>query len=82
MTALVGAKRPRLRLDAKSYQLLRESVLHRDNWRCQACGSTAGLEVHHIEPRARLGGDVEQNLITLCASCHRKLHGYEIPRSS
>jgi 5-methylcytosine-specific restriction endonuclease McrA len=67
-------KRPRLRLALKSFQLLRNSVLRRDGWRCQSCGSRLGLEVHHITPRSKLGDDVEENLITLCWECHRRIH--------
>ena len=67
-------KRPRLRLDPDSYRVLRRSVLERDRWHCQICSSTVGLEVHHIKPRGRLGDDAEENMITLCWSCHRKVH--------
>jgi 5-methylcytosine-specific restriction endonuclease McrA len=67
-------KRPRLRLDLKSFQLLRHSILRRDGWRCQSCGSRLGLEVHHITPRSQLGNDAEENLITLCWECHRRIH--------
>jgi len=28
-----------------------------------------------MQPRSLLGGDVEENLITLCNSCHRRIHG-------
>jgi 5-methylcytosine-specific restriction endonuclease McrA len=67
-------KRPRLRLDLKSFQLLRNSILRRDGWQCQSCGSRMGLEVHHITPRSKLGDDVEENLIALCRECHRRIH--------
>jgi 5-methylcytosine-specific restriction endonuclease McrA len=67
-------KHPRLRLDSELYRLLRQAVLKRDNWRCQLCGSTVGLEVHHIQPRSRLGDDAEGNLITLCSGCHQEVH--------
>jgi 5-methylcytosine-specific restriction endonuclease McrA len=67
-------KRPRLRLQPEAYQELHEQVLARDGWRCQFCGSLAGVEVHHLEPRSRLGDDAEENLITLCPACHRNLH--------
>ncbi len=73
MTKL-GEKRPRLRLGPVCYQALHRSVLERDGWRCQSCGSRAGLEVHHITPRSNLGQDVEDNLITLCWECHRRIH--------
>ena len=69
-------RRPRLKLDLKDYAVLRTRVLERDGWRCQECGSMEGLEVHHLKPRSRLGDDVMHNLITLCASCHGKRHGW------
>ena len=33
------------------------------------------LEVHHRKRRSQLGGDVMDNLITLCVGCHGKYHG-------
>ena len=82
-----SAKRPRLRLRPADYSLLHRSVLERDGWRCQNCGSRMGLEVHHITPRSRLGHDAEENLITLCWECHRQIHslaleGFSLPGSS
>lgn len=71
----VHQKGPRLRLKPGEYGVLRNEVLKRDGWRCQDCGVMKDLQVHHIRPRGRLGGDVMQNLITLCASCHGKRHG-------
>ncbi len=68
------SKRPRLRLDPKSYVRLRREVLERDGWRCQNCGSLAGLQVHHTQSRGLLGDDAEGNLITLCAGCHQDVH--------
>ena len=54
----------------------RRTVLARDAHRCQTkgCRSTSFLEVHHIKSRSRGGDNREENLITLCASCHRHLH--------
>jgi len=70
----VPPKRRRMRLASRSYLQLREFVLQRDGWRCQFCGSIAGVEVHHIQFRSRRGQDGEENLITLCAKCHREIH--------
>lgn len=67
-------KRPRLRLDPRVYRRLCHQVLERDGWRCQNCGRLVELEVHHIQPRSRLGDDAEQNLITLCVQCHQEIH--------
>ncbi|MHB8617591.1 MAG: HNH endonuclease [Candidatus Acidiferrales bacterium] len=68
-------QRPRLRLDRQAYDELRKQVLKRDDWRCQNCGSSENLQVHHIQSRGRLGADAKGNLITLCSACHRKIHG-------
>jgi len=70
----VRCKSPRLRLDANSYRELHRHVLERDGWRCQSCGSMQHLQVHHLKFRSQSGGDVEQNLITLCADCHAQVH--------
>ena len=67
-------KRPRLKLDPKKYAIVRTRVLERDGWRCQECGSTQNLQVHHMRRRSQLGGDVMHNLITLCRGCHSKCH--------
>jgi 5-methylcytosine-specific restriction endonuclease McrA len=67
-------KRARLRLDPVLYEQLRNQVLRRDGWRCQACGTRLGLEVHHQEFRSHSGDDSEQNLITLCSVCHATVH--------
>ncbi|MDP9159442.1 MAG: HNH endonuclease [Acidobacteriota bacterium] len=49
-------------------------MLKRDNWRCQNCGVTQQLEVHHKEFRSQGGDDSEKNLITLCGNCHGAVH--------
>ncbi len=67
-------KSKRVRLDPVSYENLRQQVLGRDGWRCQACGTPANLEVHHKEFRSQSGDDSEENLITLCVDCHGRVH--------
>ena len=67
--------RPRLRLAPDSYRRLCQQVRERDGWRCQICGRSNELQVHHICPRSKLGDDTGENLITLCNTCHRKVHG-------
>jgi len=50
-------------------------VLHRDNYQCQKCKTKKGkLHVHHIVFRSNGGTNLPNNLITLCKSCHNKLH--------
>jgi len=54
----------------------RREVLARDRHRCQApgCNHTRFLEVHHRKPRHLGGTNEPDNLITLCAACHRLWH--------
>jgi len=55
----------------------RDAVYQRDCWTCQQCGQVGGkLQAHHIlsftqYPEKRFAID---NGITLCSSCHQKLH--------
>lgn len=63
-----------LRLNPEKYSELHKSVLRRDGWRCQLCGSMKQLEVHHQRYRSHSGEDVEENLITLCRNCHCSSH--------
>jgi hypothetical protein len=58
---------------------LRRAVLQRDRFRCRSagCGGTSFLAVHHLVPRELGGANAQENLITLCSSCHRALHARE-----
>jgi len=56
-------------------------VLNRDNYTCQHCKvklKNSRLHVHHIIFKSNGGSDEQENLITLCKTCHDKLHNGEI----
>lgn len=62
-----------------SYTYVRAStwwaVLARDNWTCCSCRRSSKeegiiLEVDHILPRSKGGGDAIENLQTLCKKCN------------
>ena len=78
MNSSISPKRPRIRKVPRQYARLRREVLKRDGWRCQKCGCSRNLDVHHIRRRSALGDDAEINLITLCRECHQILHGFTI----
>jgi 5-methylcytosine-specific restriction endonuclease McrA len=67
-------KTVRVNLRKEDYRELHQQILRRDGWRCQLCGSMQNLEVHHMRFRSHGGDDSEQNLITLCAECHARVH--------
>ena len=58
---------------------VRQYVLKRDNYTCQACGAhntaktRVKFHIHHLESR-KTGGNAPDNLITLCEHCHKALH--------
>lgn len=58
---------------------LRMQVLKRDNYRCVVCGRKATdhidleLHVHHLVPWRMYGPTAEENLVTLCGTCHKGL---------
>lgn len=59
------------------FENTKAKVLNRDNYTCQCCKGKrkdSKLEVHHIIFRSQGGSDEENNLITLCHTCHKKLH--------
>lgn len=66
------------RHDSQDYQNWRLLVYKRDNYICKTCGRANGkIHAHHIKgfikyPELRYSVD---NGITLCVSCHKKLHG-------
>jgi len=57
---------------------VRREILERDGHRCRSagCGSARFLAVHHRTPREAGGTNDPENLVTLCSSCHRALHGH------
>jgi hypothetical protein len=58
---------------------LRMSIFKRDNMRCKICGASpknnehVELHLHHIIPFGNGGLTEENNLITLCHTCHKGL---------
>lgn len=50
---------------------VKEAVWERDHHRCVLCGTTytASPCAHYI-PRSHLGLGIEENIVTLCMSCH------------
>lgn len=52
---------------------VRNQVYERDNGQCRQCGAK-GEEIHHVYFKSRGGRGVFTNGLTLCHSCHRKVH--------
>lgn len=74
-----GSRPPRMSVSSyeAEFRSVRRSVLERDGHRCQHCGRPMyrGMHVHHIIYRSRGGTNLPSNLISLCPSCHGRIHG-------
>lgn len=69
-----GQKKYRAYLKSNEWKETRQAAVKRDGRRCQTCGSTGRLQVHHT-CYDRRGKDSLPDLVTLCSTCHRKTHG-------
>lgn len=58
--------------DRKIKGAIRRVVWSRANGQCQNCGSQHALEVDHIFPKAKGGGDEISNLRILCRNCNQR----------
>jgi hypothetical protein len=67
-------------LKSRKWQSIKAAVLQRDQYKCQVCGSTSNLEVHHVTYQGLGGNEELSDLATLCRFHHQSLHdrlGYD-----
>ena len=62
-------------LTSKEWKEVRELALKRAGYKCQICGSTQNLDVHH-NTYDHLGNETEhlEDLVVLCAEHHQLYH--------
>ena len=53
----------------------RLEVLHRADGRCEHCGRTMRLELHHTTYANAYGNELPEDLMALCRDCHAAEHG-------
>lgn len=56
------------------WQAVRKKRLEIDGYRCSVCGLADNLNVHHLSYKNLGAEDIENDLVTLCHSCHATLH--------
>ena len=66
-------------LDAR-WKKRREQVLRAKGNKCEICGATKGLHIHHIQyMKDKYAWEYKMKyLIVLCASCHKRIHGIDL----
>ncbi len=73
-----------VRLAGEDLAALRIECFQRDGWMCRECGCEVAFRSTFMVPKAEMahihakrnGGDVLENVRTLCPDCHRKEHAY------
>lgn len=71
-----GAERGKARQarQALRQQRRRRTIIERDKGRCYLCGSyppVEEIEIDHVIPKSKGGGDHDSNLAVACATCNR-----------
>lgn len=74
-----GWSNNRLRFNPKNRfptRAQRQELLRRDGWCCRTpgCPHQVWLHLHHLHEYAQGGTTIPDNLLGLCAACHRNLH--------
>lgn len=64
-------------LQTEHWQEFRRKVLKRYNNKCQLCGKTGKLNVHHNNYDHR-GEEDYKDVLLLCEDCHHKFHNKEV----
>jgi group II intron reverse transcriptase/maturase len=54
----------------EQWRVIKEEVMAERGAKCERCGSTANLDLHHIKARRYGGKDVKANAQLLCETCH------------
>jgi hypothetical protein len=60
-------------LQSPQWRARRDRALRLGQWRCASCDTKRGLQVHH-HTYARLGCELDADLVVLCQVCHESHH--------
>lgn len=66
-----------MRRNPASQELARKRILKKRGNRCEQCGYTGYVELHHIKAVVDGGSHEDANLLLLCEQCHADVHGYK-----
>lgn len=59
----------------KNKRIKNQKLINDKKHNCEYCGKkNCWTNKHHVKTKGANGDDIEDNLIELCGSCHRKVH--------
>ena len=73
------AARNREYYESDEWKKKRRQKLKASGYTCELCGSAINLQVHHIS-YSHFGAEPLEDLIVLCAKCHKTLHCKDLQR--
>lgn len=68
-------------IDSEMWKQKRIKRIKNDGYKCQLCGSAMNLQVHHITYE-NVPFEKDDDLLTVCKSCHQKLHEKDLERKN
>lgn len=63
-------------LNSPEWKFRRLKRLHCDKFTCQKCKKNTATQVHH-KTYKRIYKEQMRDLMSVCSSCHRKIHGLD-----
>ena len=71
-------------LKDKRWRLLRKEVIEERGGKCEMCGCSSNLCVHHkVYIKGRYAWEYpKRHLMVLCRECHEKVHGIDLDKSA
>lgn len=62
-------------LQTSHWSTIKQFVLRRANHRCELCGVSTALHIHHLH-YSNIGNERPEDLVALCKNCHKATHAY------
>jgi predicted metal-binding protein len=72
--ATARQKEYRAYIKSDKWKMFRSSILIARGGKCERCGCTKGLEIHHRTYK-NFKNEKPQDVMVVCAECHDKIHG-------
>jgi len=61
-------------LASDQWNEIKAAIITKRGYKCEKCGSTKWIQLHHKNYDFELGKEKAEELILLCNKCHKDLH--------
>jgi phage terminase large subunit GpA-like protein len=60
-------------IHSEAWRARAAEMIRKAGYRCHQCGNIGKLQCHHFS-YARLGAELDSDLLVVCEKCHKKIH--------